>query len=64
MEKRYKIIAVDNYDRETISDTLIADNVHELFGKEIVDKLNDKNPNGSWFFRLVPLSHKLFIYEP
>ncbi|WP_064199127.1 hypothetical protein [Brevibacillus brevis] len=49
-----KIIAVDNFAREYIADTLIAENVNEYMGKRIVDALNDKqHENSQDFFKLV-----------
>ena len=60
-----KIIGVDNYDRETVSDDLIAENVNPWNAKRIVDLLNEKESEDSnWFFKAVPDDHKLFKFEP
>lgn len=61
-----KIIKIDNFDRETVSDQLIAENVNDYYGKQIVEDLNarwsgDQSPD---FFKLVPDDHKLRTYEP
>lgn len=37
-----KIVQIDNFDRDDISDVLIAENVNEYFGKLIVDFLNSR----------------------
>jgi hypothetical protein len=37
-----KIIQVDNFDREGVSEIFVADNVSEYMGKIIVKLLNDK----------------------
>ncbi|MGG1659535.1 hypothetical protein [Brevibacillus sp. NRS-1366] len=49
-----KIIAVDNFARESVAEKLIAENVNEYWGKRIVDSLNDKqHANSQDFFELV-----------
>ena len=56
-----KIIGVDNYNRESIADYLVCDNVRdEAFGNAMVKALNEY-PNGSTFFRLVPSDHRLSL---
>ncbi|MFC8686034.1 hypothetical protein [Brevibacillus porteri] len=56
-----KIIAVDNFAREYIADTLIAENVNEYMGKRIVDLLNDKESEHSQdSYRLVPDDYVLW----
>jgi len=59
-----KIIQVDNYDRETISDILIAENVNLINGKETTEFLNKKysGADSSIYFRLVEDDYKLFVY--
>jgi hypothetical protein len=50
-----KIIRVDNFAREHIADQLIAENVNEYYGSQIVDFLNDtfSGEHSSDFYRLV-----------
>jgi hypothetical protein len=56
-----KIIAVDNFARESVADILIAENVNEYMGKRIVDALNDKqHENSQEWFRLVPDDYVLW----
>ena len=61
-----KVIKKDNYDREHISDTLVAENVSEYFAKEIVDLLNGRFSGDSAedYFAAVPDDHKLYEYDP
>ena len=61
-----KIIVVDNFDRESESDTLVAENVNKYYGEFIVDFLNDKfsGDSSSEWFRLVEDNHKLYEFEP
>ncbi len=60
-----KIIAVDNFDNESVSDHLVCENVSEHYGNLIVKFLNreggDNSPN---YYRLVSDDHKLYIWEP
>lgn len=60
-----KIIAEDNFNRETVSDLLVCENVSEYYGKQFVELLNsqggDRSPH---FYRLVSDDHKLYIWEP
>lgn len=61
-----KIIKVDNYDRENVSDVLICENINDFYGRQVVEDLiarwgGDNTPN---HFKLVPDDHKLHIYEP
>lgn len=57
-----KIIAVDNYDRESVSDILVCGNVHKYYGEDIVKILNEKPWNT--FFKLVSDEEKLYKFEP
>ena len=57
-----KIIQVDNFDRDSVSDTLVAENANEYYGKAIVEFLIDKfsGDTSSSYFRLVPDDYKLY----
>ena len=55
-----KVISVDNYDREHISDTLICENVSGYLGSEIVEFLNQKFKYGSDYYKLVDDDYKLW----
>ena len=61
-----KIIQVDNFDRENVSDRLICENVSEFMGKTIVALLNGKmsGDTSPVYFRLVEDNHKLYKFEP
>lgn len=63
---RMKIIIVDNYDREYISDRLVADNVLSSLGVGIVEYLNKKYSGefSSDYFKLVDDDYKLFEFMP
>lgn len=61
-----KIIAVSNFDNESVSDVLVAENVSEYYAKHIVEFLNGKfsgtsSPN---YYRVVSDDHKLYKFEP
>lgn len=60
-----KIVCVDNYDRESISDELICENIDKHYGKDIVEYLNRKHGDESpHFFRLVEDDYKLYEFQP
>ena len=60
-----KIIATDNFCRETVSDSLVCENVSEYYGNLIINLLNDKNgPNSPEYYKLVPDNHVLYNWEP
>lgn len=62
----WKIIAKDNFDRDTISDRLVCDNIMSHWdGQTMVDALNGiGTPDRMWFYRLVEQSHELYQYNP
>lgn len=56
-----KIICVDNYDRPTVSDKLVAENLDELNGNKLVTLLNNLNPSGGpHWYKLVEDDYKLY----
>jgi len=62
-----KIIMVDNFNRENISDKLIVEKVDNWWGERIVSLLNghhSKDPNNPDYFRLVEDDHKLYKFQP
>lgn len=61
-----KIIQVDNFNRESISDALIAENVSEYHGKIITNFLIEKlsGNDSHMFFRLVENDFKLYEFKP
>lgn len=58
-----KIIGVDNYDREYISDFLVCENVNKGYGNELVNYLN-KQDDQPRFYKLVEDDYKLYVFEP
>jgi hypothetical protein len=60
-----KIIRVDNFDREDISDVLVAENVHEYYGKRLVAFLNEEfsGEHSPDYYRLVEDDHVLYKFE-
>ena len=60
-----KIIAIDNFDNESVSDFLVCENISEYHGNLIIKFLNDREGDySSYFYRLVSDDHKLYIWEP
>lgn len=55
-----KIICVDNYNRENVADSLVCENVNEVYGKWIVELLNKSRVRSDQdFYRLVDNDYRL-----
>lgn len=62
-----KIVRIDNFDREGpgYDDKLIAENVHEHYGKKIVNLLNNgEHRESSDFYTLQEDEYKLKEFQP
>ena len=60
-----KIICKDNYDRETVSDSLVAENLSGYYAELIARLLNQHfGEESQGFFEAVPDYHKLHTFEP
>lgn len=61
-----KIVQSDNYDRDDVSEQLIAENVPEYWASKIVELLNDRYSGSetAFYCSVKPDDHKLFIWEP
>ena len=60
-----KIIATDNFGRESVSDFQVCSEIDEHHGTLFVEFLNKRQgQNGPHFYRLVPDDHVLWVFEP
>lgn len=60
-----KIILKDNYDSETKSDILVAENVLPYHAEKIVKLLNStEDPEGAVYYKAVPDDYVLFEFTP
>lgn len=61
-----KIICCDNYGRENVSDTLVAKNISEYYGRIVVEALNKEidDSYSDCYFKLVEDDYKLYTYNP
>ncbi|ASA22657.1 hypothetical protein [Paenibacillus donghaensis] len=61
-----KIINVGNYDRESVDDKLVCENVNEYYGEAIVDFLNERfsGDHSSDLYKMVGDGHGLYVWEP
>ncbi|MBE7896150.1 hypothetical protein G7L40_20395 [Paenibacillus polymyxa] len=61
-----KIVCIDNFDRESVSDKLVCENVSEHYGNAIVDFLNEKfsGDYSSDFYKLTDDKYELYKWEP
>ena len=60
-----KVIGIDNFDRDYISDILIEENLSE---REAFDMVSSHNENmrsyDPWYYRAVADDYKLRVFEP
>lgn len=59
-----KVVLKDNYDREHISDILVAENVPEEYAHHIAEALNRKVASPDEFFFVESDTYKLHVFEP
>ncbi len=61
-----KIIKTDNFNRNTVNDILIAENIDEIWGRRITDWLNENysGHDSPDYFRLVKDDCKLHEWKP
>lgn len=60
-----KVIAVSNFNNETMSDILVCENVNQYWGERIVEMFNRAaGEHSARFYRLVPDDHVLYVWEP
>ena len=61
-----KIVQVDNFDRDTVSDILMAEKVSKNNAEMIVKALNEKYSGGNspLFFTAKSDDYKLYKWEP
>lgn len=61
-----KIISIDNFDRESVSDKLICENVSKHYGEIIVDLLNENysGENSLSYYKLVEDDYVLYEFRP
>jgi hypothetical protein len=44
-----KIVMIDNYNRDSVADVLVAENVHEYYGELLVKFLNSQAGSDQYF---------------
>lgn len=63
-----KIIGVDNFGRDNVSEVLVADNISNMhYANCMADALNAEfcaDALSSTFYKVVPDTHKLYKWEP
>ncbi|QIW88803.1 hypothetical protein P59_206 [Bacillus phage P59] len=57
-----KIITKDNFDRDLFTEQVIAENVNEVIGREMVKQWNDKHwtDHSDFYLKLVEDDYKLY----
>jgi hypothetical protein len=61
-----KVIAVDNFDRDWVSQRLIAESLDQQVAEMIVQVLNDAHPEPctEWYYMAKPENYVLKEWEP
>jgi len=61
-----KVIAVDNFDRENVSDVLIFEGLSPVDAKKMADNLNEKfgGDSAPRFYKAVPDRAPLYEFKP
>jgi hypothetical protein len=60
-----KVIAIDNFNSESVSDILIAENLTLEQAVYIVNARNNGGGNyTSWYYRVVEDDYKLYVFQP
>lgn len=63
----WKIVAVDNFDRDYVDDILICENIHDRDkGELMLNALQSKfgGVDSKYFYKLVPQSYVLNVFHP
>lgn len=57
-----KIITKDNLDRDLFTEKIVAENVYEIIGKQLVEAWNDKywNEHSDYYLALVADDYELY----
>lgn len=60
-----KVIRIDNFARENVSDKLVCENVSHYYGEIITKYLNENfsGENSPDFYKLVDDDYKLYVFE-
>lgn len=61
-----KIIGVDNFNRDTVSDVLVAENVCDVYVAEIIAFLNARfsGENAAYYFKAIDDDRPLYVWKP
>lgn len=62
-----KVIGVDNFDNEMVSDILVLDDIATMAEAEQIARVMNEAEGGDFaprYFRAVPDDHKLYKFEP
>ncbi len=62
-EQKYKVIAVDNLNRDYIDDKIVKDNLTNEEAIKIADEYN-KSINNTWYYRVVKQDYPLLSFNP
>lgn len=64
-ERNYKVIASDNYGRESVSDRLIVAGISDRAARIVAEALNaDGGRDAPLYYRALPSSAPMYIFDP
>lgn len=55
-----KLVLVDSYNRETVADRLVEENLTAEVATDKAKEYNENNPHSDWFAKVVPDDYKLW----
>lgn len=65
MSDKWKVIGIDNLDRESTSDILIEENLTEEQANIKASKMNSETDDyAPWYYKAVLQEYKLYTFEP
>ncbi len=60
-----RVIMTDNFDRENVSDSIVAENLNEFYAELIAKLLNGKGDDYTQeYYKAVADDYKLYQFEP
>jgi|APFre7841882654_1041346.scaffolds.fasta_scaffold57668_2 hypothetical protein len=65
MDESVQIILASNYDEESVSEILVSKDTVKSFAQQIVKIMNNHcGPDGTYYYKVVPLDYKLHKFQP
>lgn len=61
-----KIVAHSNFDNETVSEFVVADNIPAFYAEKLIHFMQKEiaSKDATYYYKLVDLDYELYIWEP